>query len=118
MTRQTYSVSYIFVVVIYSFQCRDFSLSCLLFFSVLVVERCWVLLCFPPFFSSQNGHVPVVILLLEYGALHGKGKDDGMTPLHVAAQNGHSDVLQALLIAGADVDVMDDSLRTALHLGF
>ena len=38
-----------------------------------------------------------------------------MTALHLAAWNGHRDILMALLEGGADVNAQDDKRQTALH---
>ena len=42
--------------------------------------------------------------------------EDGMTPLLLAAQVGRSDILEALLNAGADINAEDVAARTALHI--
>ncbi|KAG9493252.1 ankyrin repeat domain-containing protein 6 isoform X3 [Eleutherodactylus coqui] len=39
----------------------------------------------------------------------------GRTPLHLAANKGHLNVVQILLQAGCDLNVQDDSQQTALH---
>jgi ankyrin repeat protein len=73
--------------------------------------------------AAENGHAPVVQLLLEKGAevdaqykkIKTKG-DDQKTALHRAAENGHAPVAQLLLEKGAEVDAKDKSGRTALHL--
>ncbi len=39
----------------------------------------------------------------------------GLSPLHLAAQGGHIDVMNALLAAGADVNARDHIGRTPLH---
>lgn len=39
----------------------------------------------------------------------------GLTPLHLAAQGGHNDVMVALLEAGADVNARDAAGQTVLH---
>jgi hypothetical protein len=41
--------------------------------------------------------------------------DDGRTPLHGAASNGHKEIAERLLSKGADVDAMDDDGWTPLH---
>jgi ankyrin repeat protein len=41
---------------------------------------------------------------------------DGVTALHVAAQGGHKAVVDLLIEAGADVNVLDDEKRSALLL--
>ncbi|KAK5115752.1 hypothetical protein LTR62_000841 [Meristemomyces frigidus] len=42
--------------------------------------------------------------------------DQGMTALHVAARNDHCDVVEALIRAGADIEVGDGDAGTALNL--
>ena len=44
-----------------------------------------------------------------------KGKDDGWTALHSAAQNGHLEVTQYLISQGAEVNQGDNDGVTALH---
>ena len=39
----------------------------------------------------------------------------GRTPLHLAARNGHTEVVTFLVKAGADVDAEDQNGMTALH---
>lgn len=40
---------------------------------------------------------------------------NGLTPLHFAARNGHRDVVEFLLMKGADVDAEDSDMDTPLH---
>jgi len=40
----------------------------------------------------------------------------GQTPLHLAAIKGHPEVLEVILGAGAEVDILDKYGHTALHL--
>jgi E3 ubiquitin-protein ligase mind-bomb len=42
-------------------------------------------------------------------------KSSGKTALHVACHQGHIQVVQALLTAGAMLDLADDDGDTALH---
>lgn len=44
-------------------------------------------------------------------------KEDGLTALHIAADRGYLDIVQALVKAGADINVKTDDEDTALHLG-
>jgi ankyrin repeat protein len=43
-------------------------------------------------------------------------EDDGLTPLHLAAENCHTNVLMLLLDKGADVNVTAKDKSTPLHL--
>ena len=43
-------------------------------------------------------------------------RERGVTPLHVAAREGHNDAVSALLDAGADLDARDDHGRTPLFV--
>ncbi|XP_070694414.1 ankyrin repeat domain-containing protein 50 [Pempheris klunzingeri] len=60
-------------------------------------------LCVPTA-AGIKGYGEVVSLLLERGANPGHRDHDGMTPLLLAAYEGHDDVVELLLEAGADVD--------------
>ena len=44
----------------------------------------------------------------------GWGVQDGMTPLHWAAYNGHTAIVEALVTAGAEMNVTD-KVGTSLH---
>ncbi|CAN9399551.1 unnamed protein product [Alternaria alternata] len=53
--------------------------------------------------ASENGHVPIVRLLLEAGAaINSQGENDH-TPLSIAVFRGRTEVVQVLLDAGADM---------------
>uniref|UniRef100_A0A3B5MXM9 Uncharacterized protein n=1 Tax=Xiphophorus couchianus TaxID=32473 RepID=A0A3B5MXM9_9TELE len=60
-------------------------------------------LCVPTA-AAIKGYGEVASLLLERGADPGHRDNDGMTPLLLAAYEGHEDVVELLLEAGADVD--------------
>ncbi|XP_059199376.1 ankyrin repeat domain-containing protein 50 [Centropristis striata] len=60
-------------------------------------------LCVPTA-AGVKGYGEVASLLLERGADPGHRDHDGMTPLLLAAYEGHDDVVELLLEAGADVD--------------
>lgn len=42
--------------------------------------------------------------------------EDGDTPLHLAAEHNHTEIVQLLLNKGANVDAQNQSLNTPLHL--
>ena len=69
--------------------------------------------------SSTKGSVTDAAIK-EVGALLAAGADpdhrtDGLAPLHLAAQNPHPQVAEALIRARATIDCHDDSGRTPLH---
>ena len=45
-----------------------------------------------------------------------KAREDGETPLMIAAENDHLDVVSALLQGGADVNRVDEDGATALFI--
>jgi ankyrin repeat protein len=57
---------------------------------------------------SANGHLDVVRLLLQSGAVVDTQDNDGWTPLHSASQSkndgGHLDVVRLLLQSGATIE--------------
>jgi ankyrin repeat protein len=55
----------------------------------------------PLFWAAENGHKPVVKLLLETGQVEVDSKEyDGRTPLSFAAENGHDAVVKLLIETG------------------
>ena len=68
--------------------------------------------------SCVNGHVHMVKFLLENNYLdlmHAKSHD-GMTALHVAALHGNVEIIEQLLIYGANIDDVCKDNSTAIHL--
>ena len=70
----------------------------------------------------RNGEFHVVTQLIKNGASINAKDQDGLTPLHYAAANGHLDIVKILLEHSADIDLVDDHImdgtklnRTALH---
>ena len=51
--------------------------------------------------------------MISAGAKVDKARDTNASPLYIAAQKGHVEVVQALLSAGADWTKRDDSGKTA-----
>ena len=67
--------------------------------------------------SARNGHSSVVQLLChQYQSAVNLQDAKGRMALHHAAMRGHEDVVTCLLKASADVDSVDASGRTPLHL--
>lgn len=70
--------------------------------------------------ACQEGYTKVVELLLKYGAhpdgmvAEIKADTDDLTPLGVASQDGHIDVVRLLIQAGADINWMNGEGETPL----
>jgi ankyrin repeat protein len=47
----------------------------------------------------HNGHVDIVCVLLDAGAMVNAETDDGCTPLNVAIRHNHHDIARLLMIA-------------------
>lgn len=60
--------------------------------------------------ASNNGHLPVVHLLLQAGANTDMLDRDQNTPLMLACANGHNQVVKYLVKAGASVTFKVSSL--------
>ncbi len=43
-------------------------------------------------------------------------KQNGVTPMYIAAQNGHVEIVRVLLEAGADANKADEIGRTPMHV--
>ncbi|OCK80016.1 ankyrin, partial [Lepidopterella palustris CBS 459.81] len=67
--------------------------------------------------AAENGHVDVVLLLLQKGVdIDLQKKKHRHTALHLAALNGHSGVVKTLLQEGARANLQDDEGWNALHM--
>ena len=55
-------------------------------------------------------------LVYVYGHKINVQNNFGNTPLHLACYNGHSDIVEALMLAGADETITNDDGKTALQL--
>ena len=66
--------------------------------------------------AVMNGHIPIVQLLISYGADVNDHDEQGFTPLHECANNGDPEMTQFLLDNGARLDVRDDRGMTPLQL--
>ena len=65
--------------------------------------------------AAYLGALGAISLLLDRGAnVNSTASPKGMTPLHLAAIGGHSDVTERLLDAGAIPSIKDKRGRTAL----
>ena len=66
---------------------------------------------------EEEKHLEVVQLLLQAGAVKDKDRvtGSGLSALHLAANQGHLEILQLLLRAKCDTDLKDSNRRTALH---
>jgi ankyrin repeat protein len=65
--------------------------------------------------AAMKGHLDIVKLLLEGGAIVDACGQTGRTALHWAALKGHRDIVKLLLDYGADSCVHDELGRTALE---
>jgi ankyrin repeat protein/serine/threonine protein kinase len=70
----------------------------------------------PLSWAAENGHEPVIRLLLESGKVDVNIKNhNSQTPLSSAAENGHGTVVRLLLESGkVDVNIEDNDSRTPL----
>ncbi|XP_052565733.1 protein TANC2 isoform X3 [Culex pipiens pallens] len=64
--------------------------------------------------AAHEGIVPMVSLLLEFGADVEKTNSQGCTPLVLASAKGHCDVVRQLVAAGSALGQTDTSQRCAL----
>ncbi|XP_063846089.1 transient receptor potential cation channel subfamily A member 1 homolog isoform X2 [Scylla paramamosain] len=75
--------------------------------------------------ASMEGHLDIVELLLSSATKLGGASmveklvldqdDEGQTCLHHAVNNGHYEIAKRLILAGANVNTVRDSLTTPLH---
>jgi ankyrin repeat protein len=66
--------------------------------------------------ACRNGHLQVVKLLVEHGALIEIADNQGMTPLLDAAGSEFLDVVQYLEARGSNIDAVTEDGRTILHV--
>jgi ankyrin repeat protein len=69
-----------------------------------------------PLHSAAAGRAKVALLLVRRGAIVTTRQQAGFTALHSAAQNGHVELVDALLAAGADPDGRNDEGVSAADL--
>ena len=65
--------------------------------------------------AVRQGHVALVLLLLNNGADIGATDYGGQTALHIAAYDGHIQLVELLIARGIDISTVDTSYRTVLH---
>lgn len=67
--------------------------------------------------ASYEGHVPIVLLLLEYKAnINACENHNGANGLIYAALQGHESVVEILLERGANINTIDNNRNTPLHM--
>jgi ankyrin repeat protein len=69
------------------------------------------------FTAVDKDNLGAISSLLERGAdINGKLKEFGITPLMVAVKNGSGDIVQYLILKGANINITDNRGSTALHI--
>jgi len=66
--------------------------------------------------AACDGDQPKVMKLLAAGANKDAADDDGATPMFMAAENGHAQVLKMLLAAGANKDAASNAGATPVYM--
>ncbi|XP_054923657.1 uncharacterized protein [Dermacentor andersoni] len=67
--------------------------------------------------AARTGDLHVIKLLLKSDPKRMETVDErGWTPIHLAAANGHAEVVRFLAVEGADVAALDPTSYTAMHL--
>ncbi|XP_018015557.2 palmitoyltransferase ZDHHC17, partial [Hyalella azteca] len=72
------------------------------------------LLSTPLHWATRQGHLGMVVLLIQYGADPSMRDGEGCSCIHLAAQFGHTAIVAYLLARGADVDMRDKNGMTPL----
>ncbi|KAF2352935.1 Ankyrin repeat-containing domain [Trinorchestia longiramus] len=72
------------------------------------------LLSTPLHWATRQGHLGMVVLLIQYGADPGVRDGEGCSCIHLAAQFGHTAIVAYLLARGASVDMRDKNGMTPL----
>ncbi len=68
----------------------------------------------PLHLSALNGHLEIVIFLIEKGAKINSRNRKNQAPLHLAVHNGHTKIIEYLIECGADINPIDDEGDTPL----
>ncbi len=68
------------------------------------------------FHAAKEGSLTALINALDQGAEMNAHDGEGRTVLHVGAQDGHVEIVEALCQRNIDVNARDDHQRTPLHL--
>ena len=68
----------------------------------------------PLHYAAKNNSIQLASLLLEAGMKVNKKNDKGRTPLHVAANSCHHEMIDYLLASGAKPEIEDHQVLTAL----
>lgn len=66
--------------------------------------------------AVQNGHLKIVNILLQKGALYNKGDSSGNSPLHYAAAYGYYEMIDLLVTAGADINSVNSWNMTPITI--
>jgi ankyrin repeat protein len=65
--------------------------------------------------ASNEGHVDLIELFVEFGGCVDARSRNFRTPLHIASIRGNLSVIQAVLMAGADINAKDIDGNTPCH---
>ncbi|CAH1786469.1 unnamed protein product [Owenia fusiformis] len=68
----------------------------------------------PLHWATRQGHLPMVVLLISYGADPSLRDGEGCSCIHLAAQFGFTAIVAYLIAKGQDVDMQDKNGMTAL----
>ncbi|XP_064599843.1 palmitoyltransferase ZDHHC17-like isoform X2 [Liolophura sinensis] len=68
----------------------------------------------PLHWATRQGHLPMVVMLMSYGADPSLRDGEGCSCIHLAAQFGHTSIVAYLIAKGQDPDMLDKNGMTAL----